>query len=430
MSERDAKFLELEREVNRRGGDGEAVVEAYRELYDFHDIRMCEWLARLFNPDIGGFYFSNSARDTEYVEYNGKPCKTGPDIESTHQAVRVLTSTGMISKPLDLPAWMVEKIKDFTCSLQDPDDGYIYHPQWQKRIGPSRRGRDLMWANDLASKFGFKMPYPTATERLRAAAANPDKREEMLSNAPEHLRSEAAFKKYLESLDWDDETGWGAYAAGNNLAAQADMIVAAGLREVGCQFLDSIQNKETGLWGKGTSLYMAVNAILKITAFYGRRPIPNAEKVAMASMDAITTTEVNDTVCYQYNTWFSVCNIRGNLKRAGGEENEAVLRRIDAEMLRRAPECIRATTRKAAPFKCEDGSYDYSLVPPASSCHTSQGAPVSLSIREGNINATLINGPETLGFSLGAMELRPFAPVLFGKEGYDRFLAALPKPTK
>ena len=35
-----------------------------------------------------------------------------------------------------------KKMAEFNCSLQDPDDGYIYHPQWGKNITDHRRGRD------------------------------------------------------------------------------------------------------------------------------------------------------------------------------------------------------------------------------------------------------------------------------------------------
>ena len=426
MDAREIKFLEMEKEVNSRGGDGAAVVEAYKELYAFHDARMCEWLAKLFDPDIGGFYYSNSGRDNEYIEHKGTRYKTGPDIESTYQALSLMKNSGMISKFSDIPQWMAEKIKNFTCSLQDPDDGYIYHPQWKNQIADARRGRDLMWSNGLAKGLGFNMPYPTANERLKAGAESPDKRAEMLANMPEHLRSEAAFKKYLEGMDWNAPTGLAAYGAGNALAAQSAMIFAAGLHEIGCQFLDSIQDKEPGIWGvqKG---YAAVNAILKIVAFYGSRPIPNAEKVAMASMDAITTNERNNTVCYQYNTWFAISVIRGNLLKAGGEENLKTVERLDAEMLKRAPEGIRATTRKAAPFRCEDGSYSYFW---DRTCETSQGAPVALPIKEGDINATTINGQGTLNYSLDALCLRGVAPTLFGNEEYERFLSALRAPTK
>jgi hypothetical protein len=243
---------------------------------------------------------------------------------------------------------------------------------------------------------------------------------------PEHLRSEAAFKKYLEAMPWNAPEGLAAYGAGNTLAAQAGMISAAGLHEIGCQFLDSIQDKETGIWGvqKG---YAAVNAILKIVAYYGSRPIPNAEKVAMAAMDAITTNERNNTVCYQYNTWFAISVIRANLLRAGGDEDLKTVERLDAEMLRRAPEGIRATTKKAAPFRCEDGSYSYFW---DRTCETSQGAPVALPIKEGDINATTINGQGTLNYSLDALCLRDVAPKLFGDKEYERFLSALRMPTK
>ena len=67
MDDRELKFLEMEKEVNARGGDGAAVVEAYKELYDFHELGLCTWLAKLFDPDIGGFYYSNSGRDNEWV---------------------------------------------------------------------------------------------------------------------------------------------------------------------------------------------------------------------------------------------------------------------------------------------------------------------------------------------------------------------------
>ena len=426
MEERKLDFSAMEKEVNARGGDGEAVVSAYRELYEFHDARMCEWLAKLFDPDIGGFYYSNSGRDNEYIEHKGETYKTGPDVESTYQAISLMKNSGLISKFSDIPDWMAKKIGEFVCSLEDPDDGYIYHPQWKNKVGNARRGRDLMWANGLAKGLGFTLPYPTANERLKAGAANPDKRAEMLSNMPEHLRSEAAFKKYLEAMPWNAPEGLAAYGAGNELAAQAGIISAAGLHEVGCQFLDSIQNKETGIWGVQGG-YAAVNAILKIVAYYGSRPIPNAEKVAMAAMDAITTNERNNTVCYQYNTWFAISVVRANLLRAGGEENLATVKRLDAEMLRRAPEGIRATTKKAAPFRCEDGSYSYFW---DRTCETSQGAPVALPIKEGDINATTINGQGTLNYSLDALCLREFAPTLFGNAEYERFLSALRMPTK
>ena len=117
----------------------------------------------------------------------------------------------------------------------------------------------------------------------------------------------------------------------------------------------------------------------------------------------------------------------GNLNKYAGEEGEAAVARVKAEMLRRAPECIRATTRKIKPFKCEDGSYSYFY---DTTCPTSQGAIVANMIKEGDINATTINSQGVLNRSLDALGLSKFAPRIYGKEGHDAFFDALPRPTK
>ena len=428
MNERDLKFLEIEKNINSRGGDGEAVAEAYRKYYAFHEVRMLEWVAGLFDPDIGGFYYSNSGRDNDEIEWDGKKFKTGPDVESTIDAIGILTNTGVIGSAKELPDWMKEKMIKFVSSLQSPEDGYIYHPQWGDKVAFARRGRDLNWAISLQNHLDFKLPYKNALERMRESAGDAEKRKEVEKTMPEHLRSPEAFKEYLEGLDWFGEKGLAAYGAGNALAAQAAMIHAAGLYDQACEFLDSIQNKETGIWGVQGG-YSAVNAILKIVAFYdyGKRPIPNPEKVAMLSMDTITCPDRNNTVCYQYNTWLSVNFVKGNLRKAGGEENEAIIKRIDAEMIKRAPECLLTTIEKIKPFKCEDASYSYYW---DMTCPVSQGAPVANCVKEGDLNATLINGHGTLSHTLSVLGLGGIAPSLFSPDDYKIFLGALRKPTK
>ena len=426
MNERDAKFLEMERAVNERGGDGEAVVEAYRELYGMHEVGLCSWLAGLFDPDIGGFYYSNSGRDCDYIEWDGKGCYTKPDMESTQQAISLMKGSGMIESYDDIPVWMREKLKDFTCSLLDPEDGYIYHPQWGKAIGHSRRGRDLIAAEGLAKLLGFSLPYPTATERLKAAAA--DKKDEKASTPalPDYLKSKDAFIKYMEALDWEAPSGLGAYGAGNNLASQCYLIKSAGLGDVACDFLDSIQHKDTAIWGVQEG-YAAINAIFKIGVVYGAmgRALPNAERIASRGMDIIIADELNRTVCYQFNAWWTMRICQTNLRAYGGEEGIKAAERIDGEMLRRAPECILATKKKTLPFKCSDGSYSYYY-----DCTgpISQGMIVSKMIKEGDINASIINSNGVLQRSLDVLGLAKFAPKIYGKEGHDAFFSALRTP--
>jgi hypothetical protein len=350
-------------------------------------------------------------------------------MESTHQAITLMRGSGMIQNYEDIPEWMREKIKEFTCSLQSDEDGYIYHPQWGKAIGNERLGRDLIAAVGTADVLKFDLPYPTATERIKAAAstAGNAKKETAAPSLPNHLKSKEAFLKHLENLGWDDPTGMAAYSAGNALAAQINLIKAAGLADVMCDFLDSIQHKDTGLWGVQGG-YAAINAFFKIGAAYGPagRVMPNVEKVADSCMNIMVADELNKTVCYQFNAWWSMNICIGQLK-AGGAENEKAIARVKAEMLRRAPECIRATTRKITPFKCEDGSYSYFY---NTTCPISQGAIVAQMIKEGDVNATIINSSGVLNRSLDVLGLSKFAPKIYGKEGHDAFFDALRRPTK
>ena len=426
MDERELKFLEMEKEVNARGGDGAAVVEAYKELYDFHEVGLCSWLAKLFDPDIGGFYYSNSGRDNEWVEWEGKRVYTKPDMESTHQALALMRQAGIIGDYSDIPEWMRNKIRDFTCSLHSEEDGYIYHPQWGKDISNARLGRDLIAAVGTADILKFALPYPTATERIKSAAKS-SAASNSAPNLPDHLKSKEAFLKYLENLPWEEPTGMAAYGAGNNLASQADLIKAAGLSDVMCDFLDSIQH-EDGLWGTQRG-YAAINAFFKIGVAYGSagRVVSNAERIAYSGMDIMVADELNRTVCYQFNAWWTMLLCKGSLKKYAGEEGEAAAARVDREMLRRAPECIRATTRKIRPFKCEDKSYSYFY---NTTCPTSQSAIVANMVKEGDVNATTINSNGVLARSLDVLGLTKFAPKIYGKEGHDAFFDALRTPTK
>ena len=121
-----------------------------------------DWLASLYDPKSGGFYYSVSARDNDGFL---------PDLESTYQAIYLLQLGGMYKTGPVPEEIMPREIQDgfvkFAETLQDDSDGYFYHPQWGKKIGFSRRGRDLMWAKGLIGKFGGgRYKYPLPEERI------------------------------------------------------------------------------------------------------------------------------------------------------------------------------------------------------------------------------------------------------------------------
>jgi hypothetical protein len=380
----------LKNQVNERGADGEAFVEAMKDYYSIYTDGFLSWLGALFDPKTGGFYYSNSARDNECAEYRGEICYFLPDIESTNQALNVLQGTKLIDSVDELPEWMRKKIADFVCSLQSPDDGYIHHPQWKgRREVPSRISRDLAWAVDLQKKLGFKLPYPTAYERLEKISKG-EASESELEAQPEELRSKESFLAFVSSMDWQNN----AYVCGNRLSAQSRQIMAAGLTDVAVDFVNDIQNEHNGLWGKQEG-YMGNNALMKITCFYDtvKRPIPRATLAVREAMKCLVTDEVARTSCYNFNVWYSILNIMTNLRRFGGEDGAKEARAISDEILKDAPKYIRATKEKILTFRKEDGSFS---ILTNSTSPISQGMPVAVEgTNEGDVNAATLNSGGT-----------------------------------
>ena len=225
-------WSDLADKVAKKGGDGEAFVLALQDLYSIFTPDFATWIGGLYNHELGGFHAANSGRDTEGYY---------PDIESTFQAVNTIATVGIVKKATDLPPVMRERLISFISSLQSPDDGYMYHPWWdykdpEWRLRDARLGRDMMWAISLEKELDFKLPYPTANDRLKAM----EKGESTDCKLPDHLTSEEAFVAYLDKLDWVND----AYFAGNMMAAQAGQIKAAGLAPCAAEYLGKIFREE------------------------------------------------------------------------------------------------------------------------------------------------------------------------------------------
>ena len=125
------------------------VIAAYKSLNEYFSGSVyVEWMANLWDDQVGGFYYSSSARDNEpYL----------PDLESTNQLTNWLVShkaTGGLSRNDFLPNEMKAKIVKFVKDMQKSSNGYFLHPQWNQdvtKLGTDRVGRDLSWATDLIS---------------------------------------------------------------------------------------------------------------------------------------------------------------------------------------------------------------------------------------------------------------------------------------
>jgi hypothetical protein len=259
-----------------------------------------------------------------------------PDIESTNQATNFLISNEVFKNGKDFPEWMVKKMAKFICDRQDPETGFFYHPQWGKELTdtkPSRRGRDLIWSINMAEKFDFKLPYPTANERL--AAALKGKNEDSVAAIPEYLRSKEKFIEYMDSLDFENKAYW----SGNQIAAQAGVIKAAGLYDFVHDYIVNKQNKETGLWGEGLG-WMNTNGAMKLSSYFTdpKHPYPNPEK-AFESVKKLYAGETPPTwATWVWNPFVLMFRI---LEHSGdnAENLRALLYSTGADIVNRAVDC-------------------------------------------------------------------------------------------
>ena len=358
---------------------GEETINAFRDFCSLYDEGLYIWLAGLWQPEIGGFYYSEGGRDMETML---------PDLESTKQAISFIQISGLAmdfgrGKFEAVSPEMQEKIIGFVKSLQDEESGYFYHPQWKKRISTSRRGRDLGWAVHLIKEFGGSLDYKTPLERSSSGKAS--------AALPDHLKSTEAFKNYLNERDFLHNS----YPVGNLLQAQCSQIIAAGEEYVDIliNHINERQNPDTGLWGEKIN-YDSVNGLMKLVLIYAqcKRPVPNALAALGSCVKAAMSSEEITFVCQFYNPIVTMANLIDIVAARNGADAGADLRKKMKEL---APDMIRVTKEKVMLCRKKNGSFSYN---PNHSCFVSQGAPITdKDLNEGDVNASCISSTGMTG---------------------------------
>ena len=361
---------------------GDAGVTALREFMVAYDERVYLLLASLWDGEVGGFYYSRSGRDTDgYL----------PDIESTVQTMVFIGSSGLVPGHYKdyTPDFMKEKLIKFAKSLQDPEDGYFYHPQWGQNIIVSRRSRDINWATQMLKNFDATPDYPTAYERLAATSDNGAEK----SPLPEHLTSIEKFKKYMEQFDAPDHPNKycvhnNSYRFGNFISSQRDEIKSAGKEYIDylISWLNERQREDNGAWEPGLG-YNPVNGLMKISLVYAPLglTVPNIEKAIITAISGVTTDENPGWVCCFYNPWITVNMLLGNAAANGSVEISEKLRKT---VIDNSADMIRKTGEKVRVFAKCDGGFSYL---PNRSVAGSQMAPVAPEeLAESDVNSTCI----------------------------------------
>ena len=392
---------------------GDEGVLALKEYMTLYDERIYLWAASLWDTDRGGFYYSTLARDTEGFL---------PDIESTVQMLRFIYNSGLYEGRGEYygdstPDFMKEKLVSFAQSLIDPEDGYVYHPQWGYNIKVSRRGRDLNWTVSMLRQFEVEPKYKTALERL----SEQGKCEEKNTLLPEHLTSLEKFKEYLVQFE-DPENKYciykWSYGLGNHLSSQTMQIKAAGEEYANILFewIERFQREDNGLFEEGVC-YKSLNGLMKIVLIYTSfgRPFPNAIKALESTIEVISGDETPRWVACYYNPWITLHNLFNNVRKFGDAKKAEEL---EAQVQKNAATLIRNTYNKSAVFKKPDGAFSYY---PETSIASSQGAPVALvGLPEGDVNATAIASTGTLINMCLALGIEPVS--IFCREDGEIFL--------
>ena len=397
----------------RRNAEIAAISEKYgkelgasvKGLLNLFNEELYIWLANLYDFEIGGFYFSNSARN-----YDGYL----PDLESTKQALSFLSSHGFLSDYNDslkngIPKEMQEQVLKFAISLQSPVDGYFYHPQWKDATPETRRSRDLKWARELIREFGGSFLYDTPlgdkgvnglpgdtestvhlTAPLSYSSVSAVSKVSPTSSLPSHLQSLGAFKNYVENeLDLRHNS----YEDGNKLNAMTAEIKKAGKEYVNylISYLNSIQNPTNGSFevsNSGSNTFALANGIMKIGGVYFEfgELMPYYDKATELCMDAMLLESGENNITAIYNPWLAVRQILSLLK----ERNENLCEELRARVLERAPQLIDATTKKLSKYRLNDGSFTYCIT---SIVNTANGVNAACAIKpEGSINSTGLAG--------------------------------------
>ena len=391
VREKREKYREEAFEASKSIIGKEALAEL-RELYNIYDERIYIWMAGLWHPEIGAFYYSNSARDTELYL---------PDIESTAQILLYLGSTKMLvgdKSPINLiPSKIRESIINFVLGLQD-ESGFFYHPQWGKDVSVSRRGRDLGWAKRILGPAGVSPQYPYPT-----AKRSDGTKSEYL---PEYLQDIEKFKKYLTDMDLSTDS----YRIGNIFDSTTTQITAAGPEfvETLLFWLAEHQRKDNGLWEEKIN-YQSVNGLMKISGCYPtlNAVLPNAYRGLESAIKVAASDERMKFVCEHYNPWIAMCNVfKGSQKSVAKDDTE----KLRALLWENSAELIRKTREKILVFKKDDGTFSYFKKMSAS---ISQGSPAAVPrTNEGDVNGTSIScgSARNMCVALGIPQIPFFCP--------------------
>ncbi|MFC4321367.1 prenyltransferase/squalene oxidase repeat-containing protein [Litchfieldia salsa] len=234
-----------------------------------------QWLARQYDDHTGGFYYARSSiHDKRFV----------PDIESTAQALNIITRNQMLES---MPQKMKEKMIGFFRSKQDPETGYFFDENPAMKKDEVMVHRAISYSTGALKILGSTPLYPLPLKTLAA---------------PDYVKTPSDYLEKWKSIDLSNSwRGCDLLASSCVYIAQMEKEKQAPFLKEAVQFLKSIQDPETGLWGEG-SLYVRISGTFKLHTFYSRFniPMPNTDRIYQTILHCLRHEEASD-MCYIRN---------------------------------------------------------------------------------------------------------------------------------
>ncbi|MBQ4528201.1 MAG: copper amine oxidase N-terminal domain-containing protein [Clostridia bacterium] len=321
---------------------------------------LLNWLANLYDPEIGGFYFKTSAKETEGFL---------PDKESTAKqlgtAAKMLgcTTQDIIN---EMTPEMREKMLKFAQTYQSDEDGYWYEEPWGPYISESKKLYQTSSATQLITFLGGKPLYPTAQERLAQSKAGTETMSTSASGDNRYA-SKADFKAWFDSLTWDTSL----YGAGSLMLSNMGDIISAGYYDYAVELISSKIDPETGMLGKPdkeTGKFTnhevsqdAMSGTYKILGYWGQSYYPSMKGLDLdypyteALIDSVIEIVMSDDVEYT-----NACHVSNAISLISLYTSQTTDSAAYNKLRKKLPELINMTTMKAQRHMTSDGSYTYS----------------------------------------------------------------------
>lgn len=363
----DAYYRELELADYQKQFDtlaenhGEELVAAIKSLYALYGSEVFDWLANLYDPETGGFYYSPSARDTYGY---------APDVKSTADVIILLEYSGIASKDGGLRRALNNDVKSAISGFirgRQVNGGFFYNTDLQSFTSTDRRNADLAAAvaamgimnvrlkhrsyDTYAAILGGSLFITAPVAEKSDVIAVDGILDDLLDNLiPERYQSTEALYAYLDSLNVMEDTEAALTAIANDWTA----IILAQRAEDVYAYFESLRNAETGLYGDGKDM-AALRKYVTIaqTLLYGGGALTATDKVTATAISIALSTEESENITDAATVWYVLSLTVGNPANDGSADA------IRATVAENRVALIAKTAAILAEYKKADGSFSY-----------------------------------------------------------------------